>query len=85
MGTYSPAHWLSTEDEKSIEQTILKPLCQCLQTEKLDYRGVIFIGLMKTSTGLKVLEFNVRFGDPETQSLMPRIESDLFDYLKRHR
>jgi phosphoribosylamine---glycine ligase len=76
MGTYSPCEWLSEDDRFKIQQTILQPLHQYLKKHEIDYNGVIFVGLMQTSTGIKVLEFNVRFGDPETQSILPRIKGD---------
>lgn len=82
MGTYSPADWLTNEDIQEIEESVFRPLVYTLQDEKIDYRGVLFVGLMKTTNGLKVLEFNVRFGDPETQSLLPRIKSDFFHLIK---
>jgi len=81
MGTYSPASWLEESDLKSIEEDIVKPFHQGLQIDEIEYNGVIFIGLMKTSNGLKVLEYNIRFGDPETQSLLPRIKDDFAQLL----
>ena len=81
MGTYSPASWLSESDLKSIEKDIVKPFHQGLQRDSIEYNGVIFIGLMKTPNGLKVLEYNIRFGDPETQSLLPRIKNDFSEIL----
>lgn len=81
MGTYSPVDWLSNNDHKEIEKTILKPITKKLKKENIPYNGVLFIGIMKTKHGMKVLEFNVRFGDPETQSLLPRIKSDFAKYL----
>lgn len=81
MGTYSPADWLSPTENAQIEEQILTPLVGTLAQEKIDYRGVIFVGLMRTDRGMKVLEFNVRFGDPETQSLLPRIKSDFLELL----
>ena len=67
--------------DEMFEATILKPFMEGLKAEGIDYRGVIFIGLMIKDNVAKVLEFNVRFGDPETQSLMLRLDSDLFDIM----
>lgn len=81
MGTYSPCEWLTEDDSKFIDEKVFAPLVKQLEIEGIDYNGVIFAGLMKTNSGLKVLEFNVRFGDPETQSLLPRIENDFEELL----
>ncbi len=81
MGTVSPNPFLSPEMDKVFEETILKPFLTGLQKENMDYRGVIFIGLMIDNGVAKVLEFNVRFGDPETQSILLRLETDLFDIM----
>ncbi|HBL37442.1 MAG TPA: phosphoribosylamine--glycine ligase, partial [Firmicutes bacterium] len=56
-----------------------KPALKGIQAEMMDYKGILFIGLMITAQGPKVLEFNVRFGDPETEVLLPRLETDLVD------
>lgn len=74
MGCYSPAHWLKPKDIKKIEKRVLKPTLKGMKKEGLRFKGVLFIGLMKTNKGFKVLEYNVRFGDPETQTLLPRIK-----------
>lgn len=78
MGTYSPN---SSADiyEKEIEEEILKPFMEGLKKDNIDYRGLVFIGLMIGDKGINVLEFNVRFGDPETQSILQRLESDLLE------
>src|SRR5699024_4097276 len=60
---------------------ILVPFMKGLKADKMDYRGVVFIGLMIENGKAKVLEFNVRFGDPETQSIMLRLDSDLYDIM----
>ena len=60
---------------------ILVPFINGLKKDNMDYRGVIFIGLMIDNSKAKVLEFNVRFGDPETQSILLRLDSDLFDIM----
>lgn len=81
MGTVSPNPFMPDGLDKVFDETILKPFMKGLKEEKIDYRGVIFIGLMIENGVAKVLEFNVRFGDPETQSLMLRLDSDLFDIM----
>ena len=81
MGTVSPNPFLSDGMEEVFKEEVLKPFMNGLKNEGIDYRGVIFIGLMVENNHAKVLEFNVRFGDPETQVIMLRLESDLFDIM----
>jgi phosphoribosylamine---glycine ligase len=81
MGAYSPAPSLSRRLLRQIEQRIIIPSVHALRREELDFRGVLFCGLMITESGPKVLEYNVRFGDPETQALVRRFQSDLLPYL----
>ena len=81
MGTVSPNPFMPSGLDSIFEKTILNPFMAGLKAEGIDYRGVIFIGLMIENNVAKVLEFNVRFGDPETQSLMLRLDSDLFDIM----
>ncbi len=76
MGAYSPCDFITSEDETSIRNYFQQSL-DCLIKKDLSYHGFLFMGLMKTSEGLYVLEYNVRMGDPETQALMLRLESDL--------
>lgn len=80
MGTVSPNPFMPNFDDEMLD-SILKPFIKGLKEDEIDYRGVIFIGLMIDNNRAKVLEFNVRFGDPETQSIMLRLESDLFDIM----
>ena len=80
MGTVSPNPFMPNFDDEMLD-SILKPFIKGLKEDEIDYRGVIFIGLMIDNNKAKVLEFNVRFGDPETQSIMLRLESDLFDIM----
>jgi phosphoribosylamine--glycine ligase len=82
MGTYAPVSVFSPEVSRAVEETIIRPLRSALREEALDYRGCLYIGLMLTPDGPRVIEFNARFGDPETQVLMPLLESDLFDILR---
>ena len=82
MGTISPNPFIDDITLSSLKEDILMPFVKGLKEEGLDYRGVIFIGLMIDNSKAKVLEFNVRFGDPETQSILLRLETDLFDVMK---
>lgn len=80
MGCFSPNPILKDETiQKEIEENILKPFQEGIDSERMDYRGILFIGLMFTKNGIKVLEFNVRFGDPETEVILPRLENSLAD------
>ena len=80
MGTVSPNPFLSDMDEV-FRNDILNPFMEGLKKDNMDYRGVVFIGLMIENNKAKVLEFNVRFGDPETQSILLRLDSDLFEIM----
>ena len=82
MGVYSPVSSLSRRVLRQVEQRILVPMIHALRREKIEFRGVLFAGLMITDSGPRVLEFNVRFGDPEMQAIVRRFEGDLFPYLK---
>ncbi|BBH26212.1 phosphoribosylamine--glycine ligase [Intestinibaculum porci] len=81
MGTVSPNPFLPTGMEETFQKDILDPFVKGLQEDGLDFRGVIFIGLMIENGKAKVLEFNVRFGDPETQVILMRLDSDLYDIM----
>ncbi len=81
MGVYSPAPSLTRRLLRQIEQRIVIPSIHATRREGIDFRGVLFIGLMITEQGPKVLEYNVRFGDPETQAIVRRFQSDLLPYL----
>ena len=82
MGTCSPSRWLNEGRLKDIEQTVMVPFLDGIQKDQLAFRGLLFPGLMLTDKGPRVLEFNCRFGDPETQVLLPRLKSDLVDLLE---
>jgi phosphoribosylamine--glycine ligase len=82
MGTYAPAPFLDALQLKQVGQAILEPWLRGCRTEGIDYRGVIYPGIMLTRDGPRVLEFNARFGDPETQVYMPLLENDLLDVLE---
>ncbi len=75
MGVVAPLN-IDIQLEKQIHETILKPTVTKLHQDKIDYKGVVFIGLMITEDGPKVIEYNVRFGDPETQTILPLLDGD---------
>lgn len=83
MGAYSPAPVITTRIMSQIRRTILQPFLCGIQEENLLFRGVIFVGVMVTERGPKVLEFNVRFGDPEIQPILRRFDGDLLDVLMK--
>ena len=83
VGCFSPNPILNDELNLKIEREILEKIKRGLDEENIDYRGILFIGLMLTEEGPKVLEFNVRFGDPETEVVLPRLESDLVDIIQK--
>lgn len=82
MGTYSPTPALTPQLEQIVRTEILDRFLQGLAADGIRYRGMLFPGLMLTASGPKVLEFNCRFGDPETQVLLSRLESDLLELLE---
>ncbi len=82
MGAYSPAPVVTDKLMKEIDKTILQPLLIGLQKEGIDYRGVIYVGVMVTKKGPMILEFNVRFGDPETQPILMRLKNDLVEVME---
>lgn len=82
MGAYSPAPVVTSAMHERILHEILKPLLAGLKKRGVRYRGVIYVGLMITENGPKVLEFNARFGDPECQPIMMRLKSDLVSLLE---
>lgn len=81
MGTVSPNPFMPEGIDQVLKRDILDPFMAGLKKDQMDYRGVIFIGLMIENNKAKVLEFNVRFGDPETQSILLRLNSDLFEIM----
>lgn len=82
MGAISPADNWSDAREKEFSETIMQPLLRGLTRDRIRFRGLLFPGLMVTPAGLRVLEFNCRFGDPETQAILPRLRSDLLPLLQ---
>ena len=82
MGTIAPVPWVTAEMLQNIERQIVKPTLNGLTKEGRLFTGCLYPGLKMTPEGLKVLEFNARFGDPETQSYMRLLKTDLFDILE---
>lgn len=83
VGCYSPSPLFDKKLKREIHHEILTKIETGFEYEYLDYKGIIFVGLMITDDGIKVLEFNVRFGDPETQSVIPRLEDNIVDILQK--
>ncbi len=81
MGTYSPTPFLSDAELKRVGDLILNPWLRGCAAEGIDFRGILYPGVMLTKAGPKVLEFNARFGDPETQVYLTRLENDLVELL----
>lgn len=79
MGTFSPSRVYTPELAKECMETIFKPTVDALNKEGRTFKGIIFFGLMLTPKGMKVIEYNARFGDPETQVVLPRLKSDLME------
>ena len=79
MGAYSPLPFITEEDERYALEHILQPVADAMVAEGCPFEGVLYGGLMKTAQGIKVIEFNARFGDPETEVVLPRLKSDIVD------
>lgn len=79
MGTYAPVPQMSDELVAQIVETIVKPMAEGMAKDGIPFKGVLYTGLMITEQGPKVVEFNARFGDPETQVILPLLETDLLD------
>ncbi len=82
MGAYSPAPIVTDRVLDQVSRDILVPLVHALRKEERPYRGILYAGLMIGKGGAKVLEFNVRFGDPETQVVLPRLKTDLVELME---
>lgn len=82
MGAYTPLPWADPDLVDTIMHECIEPTLAELQRRRIDFRGTLFAGLMLTASGPKMLEYNVRFGDPETQVVLPRIDSDLVQLLR---
>ncbi|MGK2939570.1 MAG: phosphoribosylamine--glycine ligase [Solirubrobacteraceae bacterium] len=83
MGSYSPVPGVAAEDLATISAQVHQPIVDLLRARGIPFHGVLYAGLMMTADGPKVLEYNTRFGDPETQAVLPRLRSDLLDLLLR--
>ena len=81
MGAYSPAHFMTPELEKKIIDRIIKPTVEGMKKDGTPFKGILFAGLMVQNGDPKLIEFNIRFGDPECQSILMRLESDLVEIL----
>lgn len=79
MGAYSPLPFITEEDYNYAMNEIMIPTAKALKAEGYPFKGVLYGGLMKTRKGIKVIEFNARFGDPETEVVLPRLTSDIYD------
>ena len=82
MGTFSPSPFFTKEIEDRCMKEIFVPTVEALRSEGREFKGVIFFGLMLTEDGPKVLEYNARFGDPETQVVLPRMKNDLLEVME---
>lgn len=82
MGAYSPLPFLAPEDEAFALERIMRPAAEALVREGCPFTGVLYGGLMKTPQGIQVIEFNARFGDPETEVVLPRLKSDIYDIFR---
>jgi phosphoribosylamine--glycine ligase len=81
MGSYSPPYFLDSALARSVQKTIMGPTVKAMASENRPYLGVLYGGLIITDDGVKALEFNARFGDPEAQVTLPRLKSDLLDIM----
>ena len=81
MGAYSPSPLLAEDMLNSVSETIIAPTIAGMAAEGNPYKGFLYVGLMMTSAGPKVVEYNCRFGDPECQVVIPRLRSDLLTHL----
>lgn len=82
MGAYSPVPSVTKEVEKEICEKILKPAIKAFQSEGINYKGILYTNLILTGMGPKVLDFNARLGDPESQVILPRLKDDLVDLME---
>jgi phosphoribosylamine--glycine ligase len=81
MGSYSPPGFFDEEMVRQVTATVIKPVVDAMAARGSPYQGVLYTGLIMTSQGPRVLEFNARFGDPETQAILPRLETDLVEIM----
>ena len=81
MGTFSPSPFYTDDVKEFCEKHIYQPTMDAMKAEGRDFTGILFVGLMLTEDGPKVLEYNARFGDPEAQVVLPRMENDIIDVI----
>ncbi len=81
MGTFSPSKFYTEEMAKNCMETIFQPTVDAMIKENRKFVGIIYFGLMYTKNGMKVIEYNARFGDPETQVILPRLKTDLLEIM----
>lgn len=79
MGTFSPSPFFTPEIQAVCDKTIFQPTVDAMRAEGREFKGVLYFGLMLTADGPKVVEYNTRFGDPETQVVLPRMKTDIID------
>ena len=82
MGTFSPSPFYTKEIDEYCMENIYKPTMAAMKAEGREFKGVLFCGLMMTPNGVKVLEYNARFGDPEAQVVLPRMKNDIIDVME---
>lgn len=82
MGAHTPVPWAPPDVVEQVMEEAVRPLLAELRRRGIDYRGVLYAGMMLTAMGPKVVEFNVRFGDPEAQVVLPKVRRGLGDFLK---
>ena len=79
MGTFSPSPFFTEDIQKICDEKIFRPTVDAMKKEGREFKGVLYFGLMLTADGPKVVEYNTRFGDPETQVVLPRMKTDIID------
>ena len=82
MGTFSPSPFYTDEVQKFCEEKVYQPTMDAMKKEGRDFVGILFVGLMLTEDGPKVLEYNARFGDPEAQVVLPRMKNDIVEVME---
>lgn len=83
MGVYMPIKHINQADIDEAMEKILRPTAKAMIKEKREFKGILFAGLMKTKDGIKTIEYNVRFGDPETEILLLAMKSNLYDIAEK--
>jgi len=81
MGSHSPHPAITEADYEEAIQTVIEPMTRAMMAEGIPFTGILYAGLIKTKEGIKVIEFNARFGDPETEVLLPRLQTDLSEIM----